>query len=54
MKTFSWSGGSNTPKIPWYLANYGIQNRFFYMLAKQPSGKKYHGILQYHGFVSKL
>jgi hypothetical protein len=34
MKTLGWSGVSNTPKIQWYLANYGIQNRVFYMLAK--------------------
>jgi hypothetical protein len=34
MKTLGWSGVSNTPKIPWYLANHGIQNRVFYMLAK--------------------
>jgi hypothetical protein len=39
MKTLDWSGVSNTPKIPWYLANYGIQNIVFYMLAKHLSGK---------------
>jgi hypothetical protein len=26
-------------KIPWYLANHGIQNRVFYMPAKHLSGK---------------
>jgi hypothetical protein len=30
----SWSRILNTPKISWFLANYGIQNRVFYMLAK--------------------
>jgi hypothetical protein len=54
MKTLGWSGVSNTSKLPWYLANHGIQNIVFYMLAKHLSGNKYHGILQYHGFVSKL
>jgi hypothetical protein len=39
MKTLGWSGASNTPKIPWYLANHGIQNRVFYMLAKHISEK---------------
>jgi hypothetical protein len=39
IKTLCWSGVSNTPKIPWYLANHGIQNRIFYMLAKHLSGK---------------
>jgi hypothetical protein len=34
LKILGWSGVSNTPKIPWYLANYSIQNRVFYMLAK--------------------
>jgi hypothetical protein len=29
MKTLGWSGVSNTPKIPWNLANYDIQNRVF-------------------------
>jgi hypothetical protein len=29
MKTLGWSGVSNTPKILWHLANYGIQNRVF-------------------------
>jgi hypothetical protein len=39
MKTLCWSGVSNTLKILWYLANYGIQNRVFYMLTKQLSEK---------------
>jgi hypothetical protein len=39
MKTLCWSGVSNTPKIPWYLVNYGIQNRVFYMLVKHFSEK---------------
>jgi hypothetical protein len=39
MKTLGWSGVSNTPKILWYLANHGIQNRVFYMLTKHLSGK---------------
>jgi hypothetical protein len=39
MKTLGWSGVSNTPKISWYLVNHSIQNRFFYMLAKQLPGK---------------
>jgi hypothetical protein len=29
IKTLGWSGVLNTPKIPWYLANYDIQNRVF-------------------------
>jgi hypothetical protein len=29
MKTLCWSRVSNTSKISWYLANYGIQNRIF-------------------------
>jgi hypothetical protein len=40
-------------KIPWYLANHGIQNRVFYMPAKH-LWKKYHGILQYHGCLKTL
>jgi hypothetical protein len=39
MKTLCWSGVLNTSKIPWYLTNYGIQNRVFYMSAKHLSGK---------------
>jgi hypothetical protein len=39
MKTLGCSEVSNTSKIPWYLANHGIQNRVFYMLAKHPPGK---------------
>jgi hypothetical protein len=39
MKTLSWSEVSNTPKISWYLANYGIQNRVFYMLDKHLTEK---------------
>jgi hypothetical protein len=49
MKTLGWSGVSNTSKILCYLANYGIQNKSFYMQIK-----KYHGILKYHGFVLKF
>jgi hypothetical protein len=43
MKTLDWSGVSNTPKISWYLANYG------FLQASQISHWK-----QYHGFVLKL
>jgi hypothetical protein len=39
MKTLGCSRVLNTPKITWYLANHGIQNRVFYMLAKQFSEK---------------
>jgi hypothetical protein len=39
MKTLGWNGVSNTSKIPWYLANYDIQNKVFYMLAKHLSKK---------------
>jgi hypothetical protein len=39
MKTLGWSRVSNTPKLSWYLANYDIQNRVFYMLAKHLSEK---------------
>jgi hypothetical protein len=39
MKTLSSSGVSNTPNKSWYLANYGIQNRVFYMSAKHLSRK---------------
>jgi hypothetical protein len=35
MRTLDWSGVSDTLKIPLYLENHGIQNRVFYMLAKQ-------------------
>jgi hypothetical protein len=45
MKTLNWSGVSNTSKIPWYLANYDIKNRVFYMLDKH---------LLKNTFVSKL
>jgi hypothetical protein len=53
-KILGWSGVSNTPKILWYLANHGIQNRFFLHASQTPPWKKYHSILQYHDFVSKL
>jgi hypothetical protein len=39
MKTLGWSGVSNTPKIPWYLANHDNQSRVFYMLVKHLFGK---------------
>jgi hypothetical protein len=39
MKKLGWSGVSNTPKIPWYIGNHGIQNIVFYMPAKHLSGK---------------
>jgi hypothetical protein len=39
MKHLDWSRASNTPKIPWYLANHGIQNKVFYRLVKHFSGK---------------
>jgi hypothetical protein len=39
IKTLGWRGVSNTSKIPWYLANHDIQNRFFYMLVKHLSEK---------------
>jgi hypothetical protein len=53
MKTLGWSRVSNTSKILWYLTNHGIQNRVFYMFTKHLS-EKYHGIEEYHDFVSKL
>jgi hypothetical protein len=39
MKTLGWSGVSNTPKLLCYLANYGIQNKSFYMQIKHLPGK---------------
>jgi hypothetical protein len=35
-----WSGVSNTPKMPWYLQNYGIENRVFYNIVEHLSAKK--------------
>jgi hypothetical protein len=55
MKTLGWSEVLNAQKLPWYLANHGIENRVFYMLAKHLPGKNimivevlypgYHGSL---------
>jgi hypothetical protein len=39
MKTLGWSEVLNTPKIPWYVANHGIQNTAFYILVKHLSKK---------------
>jgi hypothetical protein len=54
MKTLGLSGVLNTPKILWYLTNHDIQNKVFYIFTKHLFGKKYHDILQYQCFVSKL
>jgi hypothetical protein len=49
-----WSGVSNTPKNtivftkPWY------SEHSFLQCSQTPLGKKYYGIIQYHGFTPKL
>jgi hypothetical protein len=54
MKTLGLSGVLNTPKILWYLTNHDIQNKVFLHICQTPLWKKYHDILQYQCFVSKL
>jgi hypothetical protein len=38
MKTFGWSGVSNTPKTQWYLEYHGFKNK---VLKKEPNTLKY-------------
>jgi hypothetical protein len=38
----------------YHLVNYNIQNRVFTYQSNNSVKKKYHDILQYHDFISKL